>query len=130
MLKYQLRYVIYEIVSIFQAINPFYLFQAYTVILWSIQFYWKFAVVIAVTSVISVTFSIWETRRVREQNLLGVFLLDIQFAITYVVQIKNMYHPYFQQNRNLRDKMKSESSVECLRNGKRKFCPHRFSSAF
>ena len=78
MLKYQLRYVIYEIVSIFQAINPFYLFQAYTVILWSIQFYWKFAVVIAVTSVISVTFSIWETRRVSEQNLLGVFLLDIQ----------------------------------------------------
>jgi len=67
-----------------EALNPFYLFQAYTVILWSIQFYWKFAVVIAITSVISVTFAIWESRR---------------------------------QNRNLRDKMKSESSVECLRNG-------------
>ena len=47
-----------------EALNPFYLFQAYTVILWSIQFYWKFAVIIAITSVISVTASVWETRRV------------------------------------------------------------------
>ena len=47
-----------------QALNPFYLFQAYTVILWSVQFYWKFAVVIAITSVIAVTVSVWETRRV------------------------------------------------------------------
>ena len=49
----------------FQALNPFYLFQAYTVILWSIQMYWKFAVIIAITSVLSVTASVWETRRVR-----------------------------------------------------------------
>ena len=52
---------------LFQALNPFYLFQAYTVILWSVQFYWKFAVVIAVTSVIAVTVSVWETRRVRSE---------------------------------------------------------------
>merc|ERR1719262_101907 len=67
-----------------EALNPFYLFQAYTVILWSLQYYWKFAVIIAVTSVISVTASVWETRR---------------------------------QNRNLRDKMKSESTIVVLRNG-------------
>lgn len=67
-----------------EALNPFYLFQAYTVILWSIQMYWKFAVIIAITSVLSVTASVWETRK---------------------------------QNRNLRDKMKSESSVSVLRNG-------------
>lgn len=66
-----------------EALNPFYLFQAYTVILWSVQFYWKFAVIIAITSVISVTASVWETRR---------------------------------QNRNLRDKMKSESNVLVVRN--------------
>jgi hypothetical protein len=47
-----------------QGLNPFYLFQAYTVILWSLQYYWKFAVIIAITSVISVTVSVWETRRV------------------------------------------------------------------
>ena len=52
-----------------EALNPFYLFQAYTVILWSIQFYWKFAVVIAITSVISVTFAIWESRRVSKTHL-------------------------------------------------------------
>ena len=48
-----------------QGLNPFYLFQLYTVVLWSLQYYWKFAVIIAVTSVISVTVSVWETRRVR-----------------------------------------------------------------
>lgn len=70
---------------IHEGLNPFFLFQAYTVILWTLQFYWKFAVIIAITSVISVTVSVWETRR---------------------------------QNRNLRDKMKSESKVKVLRNSR------------
>merc|ERR1719450_2085632 len=70
---------------IHEGLNPFFLFQAYTVILWTLQFYWKFAVIIAVTSVISVTVSVWETRR---------------------------------QNRNLRDKMKSESKVRVIRNNR------------
>ncbi len=48
----------------FQALNPFYLFQAYTVILWSVQLYWKYAIVIALTSVVSVAASVFETRRV------------------------------------------------------------------
>ncbi len=51
-----------------EALNPFYLFQAYTVILWSVQLYWKFAVIIALTSVVSVTASVWETRRVRRER--------------------------------------------------------------
>lgn len=53
-----------------EALNPFYLFQAYTVILWSIQMYWKFAVIIAVTSVVSVTASVYETRKVCPLHLL------------------------------------------------------------
>jgi len=52
-------------VNIFQALNPFYLFQVYTVVLWSVQFYWKFAVIIALTSVAAISASVWETRRVR-----------------------------------------------------------------
>ena len=40
------------------------MFQFYTVILWTLQFYWKFALIIAVTTVITVTYSVWETRRV------------------------------------------------------------------
>ncbi len=67
-----------------EALNPFYLFQAYTVILWSVQLYWKFAVIIALSSVVSVTACVWETRR---------------------------------QSRNLRNTMKTESSVLVLRNG-------------
>jgi len=51
-----------------EALNPFYLFQAYTVILWSLQMYWKFAVIIAITSVMSVTMSVYETRR-QSRNL-------------------------------------------------------------
>merc|ERR1719412_648241 len=70
---------------IHEGLNPFFLFQAYTVILWTLQFYWKFALIIAVTTVVSVTFSVWETRR---------------------------------QNRNLRDKMKSESKVRVVRNSR------------
>ena len=50
---------------ILQGLNPFFLFQFYTVILWTLQWYWKFAVIIAVTTVITVFASVWETRRVR-----------------------------------------------------------------
>ncbi|XP_023320447.1 probable cation-transporting ATPase 13A3 [Eurytemora carolleeae] len=53
---------------IHEGLNPFYLFQVYTVVLWSLQYYWKFAVIIAVTSVVSVTVSVWETRR-QNRNL-------------------------------------------------------------
>jgi hypothetical protein len=49
----------------FKALNPFYLFQVYTVVLWSVQFYWKFAIIIALTSVMAISASVWETRRVR-----------------------------------------------------------------
>ena len=53
-------------VQYLQGLNPFFLFQFYTVILWTLQWYWKFALIIAVTTVITVTLSVWEARRVRE----------------------------------------------------------------
>ncbi|XP_063597284.1 probable cation-transporting ATPase 13A4 [Penaeus indicus] len=57
-----------EILSIWQLIvqqayNPFYIFQAYTVILWCMQAYYLFAVCIAVLSVVTITIMVWETRR-------------------------------------------------------------------
>merc|ERR1719495_2234324 len=61
LIKISVPPVLYLVIH--EGLNPFYLFQAYTVILWSLQYYWKFAVIIAVTSVISVTVSVWETRR-------------------------------------------------------------------
>jgi hypothetical protein len=69
-----------------QGLNPFYLFQAYTVILWSLQYYWKFAVIIAITSVISVTVSVWETRRVsprcthKKENKIFLIYKEIQMG--------------------------------------------------
>ena len=51
-----------------QGLNPFFLFQFYTVILWTLQWYWKFALIIAVTTVITVTLSVWETRRVSPES--------------------------------------------------------------
>lgn len=53
---------------IHEGLNPFFLFQFYTVILWTLQWYWKFALIIAVTTVITVTLSVWETRR-QNRNL-------------------------------------------------------------
>ncbi|ROT85511.1 hypothetical protein C7M84_012527 [Penaeus vannamei] len=57
-----------EILSIWQLIvqqayNPFYIFQAYTVILWCMQAYYLFAVCIAVLSIVTITIMVWETRR-------------------------------------------------------------------
>ncbi|CAL4078902.1 unnamed protein product, partial [Meganyctiphanes norvegica] len=46
-----------------QAYNPFYFFQLYTVILWSLESYYYFASCIAALSVISITLMVYETRR-------------------------------------------------------------------
>ncbi|XP_069958111.1 polyamine-transporting ATPase 13A2 isoform X2 [Cherax quadricarinatus] len=57
-----------EILSIWQllvqqAYNPFYIFQAYAVVLWMAQHYFLFAGCIAGLSIISTTLIVWETRR-------------------------------------------------------------------
>ena len=62
-----------------QGLNPFFLFQAYTVILWTLQWYWKFALIIAVTTVITVTLSVWETRKVGPVGREGEFSGEIYF---------------------------------------------------
>ncbi|XP_042227487.1 polyamine-transporting ATPase 13A2-like isoform X1 [Homarus americanus] len=46
-----------------QAYNPFYIFQAYTVILWILQAYYLFSGCITALSIISITLIVWETRR-------------------------------------------------------------------
>ena len=89
-----------------QGLNPFFLFQAYTVILWTLQWYWKFALIIAVTSVITVTLSVWEARRVSSRYL----VMKCKYLLTVTVSV--------QQNRNLRDTMKSESKMRVVRNNR------------
>ncbi|XP_063865202.1 polyamine-transporting ATPase 13A3-like isoform X3 [Scylla paramamosain] len=46
-----------------QAINPFYIFQVFTVILWCIQDYYVYSSCIVTLSVISISIMVWETRR-------------------------------------------------------------------
>ncbi|XP_068211342.1 polyamine-transporting ATPase 13A3-like isoform X2 [Palaemon carinicauda] len=57
-----------EILSIWQllveqAVNPFYIFQVFTVILWCIQEYFAFSGCILGLSVISITVMVWQTRK-------------------------------------------------------------------
>ncbi|KAK7082436.1 hypothetical protein SK128_023001 [Halocaridina rubra] len=57
-----------EILSIWQlliqqAVNPFYIFQAYTIVLWCIQEYFLFSGCILGLSIISITAMVWETRK-------------------------------------------------------------------
>ncbi|XP_045113394.1 polyamine-transporting ATPase 13A3-like isoform X2 [Portunus trituberculatus] len=46
-----------------QAINPFYIFQVFTVILWCIQDYYVYSSCIVALSVTSIFIMVWETRR-------------------------------------------------------------------
>ncbi|KAG0705391.1 putative cation-transporting ATPase 13A3 [Chionoecetes opilio] len=50
-------------VLIQQAINPFYIFQVFTVVLWCLQEYYLYSFCIVVLSVTSITLMVWETRR-------------------------------------------------------------------
>ena len=93
-------------VQYLQGLNPFFLFQFYTVILWTLQWYWKFALIIAVTTVITVTLSVWEARRVSSRYL----VMKCKYLLTVTVSV--------QQNRNLRDTMKSESKMRVVRNNR------------
>lgn len=47
-----------------QAVNPFYVFQTFTVALWCAEGYYLYSVCVAVLSAISILIMVWETRRV------------------------------------------------------------------
>lgn len=46
-----------------QAVNPFYIFQAFTVVLWCVQEYFIYSACIVALSLISIFLMVWETRR-------------------------------------------------------------------
>ncbi|KFM62153.1 putative cation-transporting ATPase 13A3, partial [Stegodyphus mimosarum] len=46
-----------------QVRNPFYLYQAFIVTVWLLQFYYQFAICVVILSVISVSMTVWETRK-------------------------------------------------------------------
>ncbi|KAK2705584.1 hypothetical protein QYM36_015842, partial [Artemia franciscana] len=46
-----------------EAINPFYIFQIYAIVLWIIQAYYYYSAVVATMSIISIGVTVWETRK-------------------------------------------------------------------
>lgn len=54
----------------FQILNPFYVFQIFSVILWYNDEYMAYATCIIIMSAVSLTVSVYETRRVRVQRSL------------------------------------------------------------
>ena len=61
----------------YEALNPFYMFQLYTSIIWMIQLYWMFTTAIIIMSMTSIAVTIWETRRVSLYSLSSQILLFI-----------------------------------------------------
>jgi hypothetical protein len=47
-----------------QALNPFYIFQAFTCIIWFLQEYWMYTSLVMLFSVLSVGMTVYETRKV------------------------------------------------------------------
>ena len=80
----------FKIETIFELIlkevsDPFYLFQVFSIILWSIEDYYKYAVVIIITTILSLGISVYETR---------VNLVQIQTMAKYTCKVS-----IFRENR-------------------------------
>lgn len=52
------------VVILLQALNPFYIFQAFTCIIWFLQEYWMYTSLVMLFSVLSVGMTVYETRKV------------------------------------------------------------------
>lgn len=57
-----------------QVLNPFYVFQAFTLTLWLSQGYIEYAVAIIILSVLSIVLSVYDLRQVRAEITLGFYL--------------------------------------------------------
>lgn len=58
-----------------QVLNPFYVFQAFTLTLWLSQGYIEYATAIIILSVISIVLTVYDLRQVRTEITVGVYLL-------------------------------------------------------
>lgn len=59
-----------------QVLNPFYVFQAFTLTLWLSQGYIEYAVAIIILSVISIVLTVYDLRQVRTEITVGFYLLS------------------------------------------------------
>lgn len=59
-----------------QVLNPFYVFQAFTLTLWLSQGYIEYSVAIIILSVISIILSVYDLRQVRSDIPFGFYLVS------------------------------------------------------
>lgn len=57
-----------------QVLNPFYVFQAFTLTLWLSQGYIEYSVAIIILTVISIVLSVYDLRQVRVEIVVGFHL--------------------------------------------------------
>lgn len=57
-----------------QVLNPFYVFQAFTLTLWLSQGYIEYSVAIIILTVISIVLSVYDLRQVRVEIMVGFHL--------------------------------------------------------
>ena len=60
--------------SYLQVLNPFYVFQAFTLTLWLSQGYIEYSVAIIILSVLSIGLSVYDLRQVRKEIIVGFYL--------------------------------------------------------
>lgn len=60
--------------SYLQVLNPFYVFQVFTLTLWLCQGYIEYSVAIIILSVLSIALSVYDLRQVRTEIIVGFYL--------------------------------------------------------
>ena len=109
----------YNPLTFFQILNPFYIFQICSVILWSLDDYYYYAGCIVLISAISMGVELYETRQVSHQNTqwLSHMRKLVYIYICYISIAMNYTFYYLQQSQTLRDMVSAvETTVTVLRN--------------
>ncbi|KAF0291939.1 putative cation-transporting ATPase 13A5 [Amphibalanus amphitrite] len=62
-------------------VNPFYIMQLYSLLLWLFSGYWEFAIALMVTASLSISLTVWESRRVLQLPADCPFSLDCDVVL-------------------------------------------------
>ncbi|KAK3861483.1 hypothetical protein Pcinc_032556 [Petrolisthes cinctipes] len=113
-----------------QAVNPFYIFQAFTVVLWSVEGYYLYSGCVALLSIVSISVMVWEIRRAINPFYMyqalcvvvwvckGYFLTGLTIAALSLATIIFSLVQSRRQSLTLQKTVTSQSEVSVLRDGK------------
>ena len=85
LISYLRRYLIHRV----QVIHPFYVFQIASIILWSLDDYYYYAFCIALISALSVSTTLFETKKVRFYDC-SVWFLFSYFICQTIARMREM----------------------------------------